>query len=70
MNASKEEARKANKDIETCCEKMDLLVPAKADRDELKRYLIRVQDFVEAAEKKLPTEAAYAREKTRRKTKV
>jgi hypothetical protein len=69
MNASKEEARKANEQLEECAGKMDLLVPGDEDRKELKRHLLRVQGFLEAAERKLPTEAAYAKEKARKTAK-
>lgn len=67
MNASKENALKAEQDINEMAEKMDVLVPGDEDRTELKRYLLRIQTFVEAAKRKLPTEAAYEKEKLRKR---
>ena len=66
MNASKENARKARENLEECAEKMDLLVPGDEDRLELKRYLIRVHNFLEAAERKLPSEATFTRDRKRK----
>ena len=70
MNASKETARDAKQDLAQAVEMLDLLVPGDEDRRELKRYLIRVQDFIEVAERKLPTDAAYQRDAKRRRTKA
>jgi hypothetical protein len=63
MNASKEEARKANESLEAAAIHLDKCMPEsqRGNKDFIKRCLIRVQNFVEAAERKLPTEAAYNR---------
>lgn len=66
VNASKEEAQHANRELEACASKMDLLVPGDGDRNELKWHLARIQLFLEAAERKLPTEAALAKYRRRK----
>jgi hypothetical protein len=68
MNASKEEARKANESLETAAMHLDKCMPESQrwNKDFIKQCLLRVQNFIEAAERKLPTEAAYSREKSRK----
>jgi hypothetical protein len=66
MNASKEEARKADEGLEQAARLLDVAVSDVTQRNEIKKCLLRVQNFVEAAGKKLPTEASYAKEKERR----
>jgi hypothetical protein len=65
MNASKEEARKAYKALEEAAMMLDSVVGYDLVQG-IKRRLARAQDFLEAAVRKLPTEAAYARDKGRR----
>jgi hypothetical protein len=73
MNASKEEARKAIRHLWEVAETLDEatrngeLVDGVDFVESLKRKLLCVQDFVKAAERKLPTEAAYAKEQNRKK---
>ena len=68
MNASKEEARKANEGLGRAATIADLIDrhPEPDKLKELKLCLVRVQNFVEVAERKLPTEAAYAKDKKRK----
>lgn len=68
MNASKEEAAKAGIAILEAADLLDVAVTDKPQRDEIKKRLIRIEAFVDAAKSKLPTEAAFARDKDRRKT--
>ena len=70
MNASKEEARNANAALEQAALLLDAL--ESGPDHGVKRCLLRVQNFLEAAERKLPSKAAYRREekKPRRRTKL
>lgn len=70
MNASKEEARKANKELENAALLADGAVGNPGQLRQLKTHLIRVQDFIETAERKLPSESAYEAEADRRKAKT
>ena len=72
MNASKENARRANKELEGTALWVDQLgCPDDPLKGEIKRALLRIQVFLEAAERKLPTEATYRRaEKPRKRTKL
>ena len=68
MNASKEEARKAAIRLDEAAYMLDrLLGPAMKDGNPIKQILVVIQAFIEAAERKLPTEAAYAKDRKRRK---
>jgi hypothetical protein len=69
MNASKENAKKAQSDLWQAAEMMDKVL-TKEQRDPIKRTLTRVLAFLESAERKLPTEAAYKRDKDRRAEKA
>lgn len=62
MNASKEEARKALKALVGISDGM-----GQEARNRESGRLISIQEFLEAAERKLPSEAAYAKDKQRRK---
>lgn len=66
MNASKEQCRSANKSLWDAAEKLDLLIPGDDNRNEVKRLLLRVQTFLDVAERKLPTEAAFTKDRVRR----
>ncbi len=70
MNASKEEAKKANDDTAQVSRLIDAAVANPAYLREIKEVLGRVQAFVIAAERKLPSEAAYAKERTRKRRQV
>lgn len=62
MNASKENARKANSFA------YDLLVSQiELTEQARQRRMDFLRDFLQAAERKLPTEAAYERDQQRRK---
>lgn len=68
MNASKENCRKARNAIEQAALGLDLAMPGnKPARDRLKVYLLQVDNFLEVAETKLPTEASFKAELDRRK---
>ena len=67
MNASKENCRKANEDLWKAAEAADVWISDPIGKDRLKKYLLKVQNFLEAAERKLPTEAAFARARDRKK---
>lgn len=67
MNASKENARKAMASLQTTARLVDKFVADQDERDTIKRSLGRVEEFIEAAVRKLPSEEAYEREKTRRR---
>lgn len=69
MNASKEEAKKANRDCEDLALLLDDLIENEDNRDIPKRLLLRIQCFIEVAQKKLPSEAAYQREAERKAAK-
>lgn len=65
MNASKENARKARQLFLALPEEAEASSPEDdAKRNEAEKF---IEDFLVAAERKLPTEAAYAKEKARRK---
>ena len=61
MHASKEEARKANANLKKTASLLDECQAGL--RDEIKKCLIHVQNFVAAAERKLPNEASFKKDK-------
>lgn len=64
MHASKEEAVKALVNLEKAACLVDGCQAGL--RDEIKRCLLQVQNFLEVSGKKLPREESYAKEKARR----
>lgn len=62
MNASKETAKLA---LESLVVVSDKIPPH--ERTQVSFHLIRIEEFLLAAEKKLPRESSYAKEKTRGK---
>lgn len=66
MNASKENAKTANEAIEKAAILLDESVPDKAQRDKIKRHLCNAQNFIEAAERKLPREASFGRDRIKK----
>lgn len=58
MNASKEMACKADDHLERAALLLDKAVCNSVQRNEIKRQLLHVRRFIEAAERNLPTEAA------------
>lgn len=68
MNASKEQAKVAKDNLWDAAEMVDMIgCPDDPLRDKIKRVLCQVENFVIAAERKLPTEAAFAKDRKRRK---
>lgn len=61
MYASKEEATKALFNLRVVSDRIGQPL-----RDSLSGYLIALQEFLEAAGRKLPSEAAYAKDKKRK----
>lgn len=66
MNASKEQARQSLAYINMAATMLDAHVDNVQAKNDIKRTLLNVQEFCEAAERKLPTEAAYKRDRQRR----
>lgn len=66
MNASKEQAKAANENIEKAAQLLDQAIPDKNARDKVKQLLLIVQVFIEAAERKLPREASFGRDRIRK----
>lgn len=66
MNASKEAAKAANEELEKAALLADKAIGNPAQLQELKRHLVRVQNFVEAAERKLPREASFNKDRIRK----
>lgn len=64
MNASKEEARKARANLLSAADCLDDLESGPVDAT--KRHLAKVDEFLEAAIKKLPSEASFTKEAARR----
>jgi hypothetical protein len=67
LYASKEAAKKASELLEMAAGMLDTYIPDKATRDNVKRKLIQVQAFIEAAEKKLPREASFHKDRISKK---
>lgn len=63
MNASKEEAETAMRSLLQAAEYLDKLGLRATDRTPIKRHMCVVEEFLEAAKRKLPSEEAFARAK-------
>ena len=70
MNASKEECRKAIQNLWIAAKAVDETISDPQERERIKRPLLRVEDFLEVSATRLPTEAAYERDRQRRKEKT
>ena len=70
MNASKETAKSARNDLWRAAELLDLHMLDVASKQAIKAHLLRADAFVEAAERWLPTEASFERDRQRRKAKA
>jgi hypothetical protein len=68
MNASKERAREAQNNLQEAAKMLDTIIIADKARDDIKRKLFPVLVFVEAAERKLPTETSYTRAAAKKKS--
>jgi hypothetical protein len=69
VDATKEDSRKCSQELENIARTLDLAGLDPETLNHVKRDLVRVQSFVEACEKRLPSEAAVARDRARRRAK-
>lgn len=67
MNASKEECQKAMDELANVAEYADRIIAHPNLVISIKTSLARILDFLEKAKAKLPTENAFANQKTKKK---
>lgn len=69
MRATKEEARKADKTLWEAAELLEQ-IQDKMFKDSVNSRLLVVQEFIDSAEARLPTQAAVDRDRLRKRTRA